>query len=170
MTLIELFENKPVQDVGTFNSIFVTCPIIGFNHSDSVEILGPVRGGRRILVNGKELVLDIPNSIVTNKNNTRAKRIKLPKKTITVVNSQAKPLPIAYKALSPGQFMVYSALKELGEVYNVTKFSQMLNMSYRAIQENLKELYRMGLVRSESVNTSKGNTSKISIDTSKVLL
>ena len=57
MTLIELFESKPVQDVSTFNSIFKTTPILGYNEKLLVEILEPAYEDSRFIQVGEERIV-----------------------------------------------------------------------------------------------------------------
>jgi hypothetical protein len=166
MTLIELFESKPAQDVGTFNSIFKTCPIIGHDFSSEVEILNMTNNGRRIKVGNEELFMNLPNSLTELKKVPVVVRTRMPR--VSYVDNIT--LPKLYKELKPSQFMVYSALKELGEVHNVTKLSDMLNMNYKTLQDSLKELYRKGLISSERVISNKGSSIKISIDAAKKLI
>jgi DNA-binding MarR family transcriptional regulator len=154
MNLIELFESKPFQDVGTFNSIFKATPILGFSSSTEVEILGMTPKGRRILVGGQELTIDL---IVDGKQKkVKAKRIHKERE----VKAPIKPLSKLFSDLTPSEFMLYSAIKEAGEVNGLTKLLPMLNMNYKTSIKALKKLVEKKLVVCE--NKSK-NFNRISL-------
>ena len=142
MNLINLFESKPFQDVGTFNSVFKTTPILGFDSSLEVEIGNITSTGRRLLVGGKEITM----SLEVNKKEqaVREKRER--------ISSFSKPnksgtLSRFYKELSPSEFMLYSALKELGVVYGVSQLSKLVNLTTTTCGKTLKSLQEKKLVQ-----------------------
>lgn len=159
MTLIDKFEAMPFQDVGTFNSIFKTTPIIGFCFSTQVEIKGPVIGGRKILVGDSELVLNIPNHEKEIKSRTR--RVSKKKRVLRTEKPVVKTLPSVFKELTPSQFMLYSALKLVGNTSNISALAAMMSLTRRTIAPSLKVLEAKGLVKTECIN---GGVKKISVD------
>jgi hypothetical protein len=154
MNLINEFESKPFQDVGTFNSIFKTTPILGFEPSLEVTILGMTPTGRKILVGETEIVLNLAaeKKVVT--------KVKVQKTSNFAKPEKAKELSTLYKELSPSEFMLYSAIKELGEVYGVSQISQMVNLSLKTCTNSLKVLHDKKLVE---VSTAYRGISKISL-------
>jgi DNA-binding transcriptional ArsR family regulator len=147
MNLIELFESKQFQDVGTFNSIFKATPILGFSSSSEVEICGVTAKGRRVLVNEQELFIDLLA-------NERAEKLaKVRRLTQRVRKPKAKKvfgtLPPLFHKLNAGEFMVHAALKELGEVSDAHQFSTVLPMERRTIHNLVTSLEAKGMVKIE---------------------
>ena len=142
MNLIDIFESKPFQDVGTFNSVFKTTPILGFDLGLEVEIGSLTSTGRRLLVGGKEIIL---NLAVNKKEQVAAARIiqrsRFKKPTQSIALSRF------YKELSPSEFMLYSAIKELGVVYGVSQLSRLVNLTTKTCGKTLKSLQEKKLVQ-----------------------
>jgi DNA-binding MarR family transcriptional regulator len=165
MNLIEKFENMPFQDVGTFNSIFKNSPILGFDFSTEVEIgnLTP-DNQRRVKVGENVLFLDL-----TQKSRVEIKRVEKAKRKLQKVSlSKPKTLPAIYSMLTPTEFMVYLAIKELGEVDGVTTLAKILPMTTKTISNCLVKLSRLGLVQKKKVSDGEKTFLKI-IDTRKLL-
>jgi hypothetical protein len=141
MSLISEFESKPFQDVGTFNSIFKTTPILGFSSDLEVTILGMSTSGRKVLVGETEIVLDlaVEKKPVVRTKQARVRKFAKPEKT--------RELSLLYKELSPSEFMLYSAIKELGTVYGVSQVSRMVNLSFKTCVNCLKTLQERKLVQ-----------------------
>lgn len=139
MNLIELFENKPFQNVGTFNSIFPASPILGVSSELEVEIKEQTPMGRKILVGEETIFIDLQVY------KQRKLRVRTPyiKKTVT---TKKKTLPSIYLELTPTEFMIYSALKELGSVSSQGELSRLINVTRRSIGGNLERLIKLGLV------------------------
>jgi len=167
MNLIAKFESMPFQDVGTFNSIFKNTPILGFPFSSQVEIRGIVAGERRnILVGDTTVELDL-----TQGKNARdfqqpyVRRFENKVKPAKVV--KVKPvLPIIYKQLTGTEFLIYSAVKELGEVHGITELSRHISLTTKSIYNNLPRLEKLGYVKTERAISESGDYTKISVDTS----
>lgn len=142
MNLIELFESKPFQDVGTFNSVFKTTPILGFDSSLEVEIGNMTPMGRRLLVGGRELIL----SLEVNK---KEQVIRQKRKRVSTFSKPNKPGTLSrfYKELSPSEFMLYSAIKELEVVFGVSQLSRLVNLTTKTCGKTLKSLQEKKLVQ-----------------------
>ena len=166
MNLIEVFEKKPFQDVGTFNAVFKTTPLLGFSSELEVEIKDLVNGRRRLLVGEQEVFLDLTQ--------TKLSRAFAEKETMPVlkeakkklfVKKQGIQLPEILRKLSPSEFMIYHALKEMGEVNGILELSRNISLTSKSIYNNLPRLVKLGLVKTSNVNSDKGNFLKISVDT-----
>ena len=165
MNLIELFEKKPFQDVGTFNAIFKTTPILGFPANAEVEIKGLVNGGmRRIEVGGTELILDLAPT--KNAQKVAEKRAKFTKDKVRCKKTKAE-LPPIYKQLTASEFMTYYAIKELGSVSGMTELSRHISLTRNTISKCLVKLKKLGWIKTETVapDTTGGAFLKITIDT-----
>lgn len=157
MNLLDKFESMPVQDVGTFNSIFKHNPILGFPSDAQVEICGIGKEDTRIIkVNGETLYKDLKYRQPATKR-PRIKKISQLKK----VSLQETKLPEVYGLLKPAEFMIYSAVKELGSVVGATELAKQLNLSQKTILTNLPKLIKLGLVETEKVATVSGSSFKI---------
>lgn len=166
MNLIEKFDNMLVQDVGTFNSIFKTTPILGYDSNLEVEILGLGKDGqRKIRVGDVEFYMDL----------TQRKSIKPEKKRVTFVRPRGvldraektkASLPKVYKMLRPAEFIIYSAIKELGEVDGIEELSRHISVSNKTIIANLPRLIQLGLVKKKYVACDSGAFNKLTVDTS----
>lgn len=156
MNLIEKFENMPFQDVGTFNSIFKYNPILGHSHDSEVEILGVYRDNLRIIkVNGELIHKDLTHKTLPAKIKAQIKKTEIERAV-----SQTKKLPDIYK-LKPTQFMIYSALKELGYVVGAADLARQLNLSNKTVLTNLQHLIKLELVTKKRVVTNSGSFSKL---------
>ncbi len=165
MNLIEKFENMPFQDVGTFNSIFKNSPILGFDFSTEVEIgnLTP-DNQRRVKVGEDVLFLDLTQKSQVEVRKVSKKQSKLEK----VAVSKPKTLPAIYSMLTPTEFMVYLAIKELGEIDGVTSLSSMISITTKTISNCLIKLSTLGLVDKKRVSSGDKTFLKI-VDTGKLL-
>lgn len=141
MNLIDIFESKPFQDVGTFNSVFKTTPILGFAPDLEVVIGSMTSTGRRLSVGGKEIIL----SLAVNKKEQQVKA-KVTSKSAFNKPKQTETLSSLYKELSPSEFMLYSAIKELGTVYGISQVSRLINLTSRTCGNALKVLNEKKLV------------------------
>lgn len=161
-SLIEIFENKPSQNVSTFNSIFKKTPILGYPAGTEVEIfeLYP-EDKRRIVVGDDILYLKIAQPKKKPKKPKQEYMHILPKTEI----SETK-LPEIYKLLNPSQFMIYMAIQTLGEAGGIEDLSRQLSINRRTVYNNLKELVKLKLVRTEMVSIKGKSVLKISIDLS----
>lgn len=166
MNLIDKFENMPFQDVGTFNSIFVTTPLLGFE-ADEPVLIGALTSSneRKILVGNKEVLIDL----------TQRKALK-PEKRVTFVKPKgiterctksSLNLPVVYKLLKPTEFMIYSAIKEAGEVDGIEELSRKISISNKTIIANLPRLIELGLIKKKYVTVigKTGSFNKLTIDT-----
>lgn len=157
MNLIDKFENMPVQDVGTFNSIFKHNPIMGFPFDAEVEICGIGKENTRVLkVNGEFIQKDLTYKMPTRKIIKETKTNNLEK-----VEFGTKKLPEIYSKLKPTEFMIYSAVRELGFVVGIIELSKQLNINNKTVLTNLPKLIKLGLVRKERVATNSGSYFKI---------
>lgn len=162
MNLIEKFENMPFQDVGTFNSIFTDSPILGFPMDTSVEIKELVAGTRRVLVGEETLFLDLLQKV----KRVPVKKEKVEKVVVyEKVSKKQLSLSDIYKRLKPTEFMIFSAIKEVGEVHGVEEFARNLPLSNKTIANSLKRLVELRLVKTEYVTCESGSFTKIIIDT-----
>lgn len=168
MTLIEKFENMPVQDVGTFNSIFKTTPILGFNSNLEVEIGDVTKDDQRKILVGTEVIL---------MNLTQKKSVKEKKKTVTFVRPMGtlekvkkvtKTISNLYKLLTPTEFMIYSAIKEAEEIHGIEELSRQIFVSNKTIIANLPRLISLGLVKKQYVacEGKAGSFNKLTVDAS----
>jgi DNA-binding MarR family transcriptional regulator len=142
MNLIDIFESKPFQDVGTFNSVFKTTPILGFAPDLEVVIGSMTSTGRRLSVGGKEIIL----SLAVNKKEQQL-RAKVTRKSAFNKPKQTDILSSIYKELSPSEFMLYSAIKELGTVYGISQVSRLINLTSKTCAKTLKTLQEKNLVK-----------------------
>jgi predicted transcriptional regulator len=165
MNLIEKFENMPFQDVGTFNSIFKNSPILGFPFSEDVEIGSLTTDNqRRVKVGETVLLLNL-----TQKSQVKIKRIERTEKKLEKVSlSVSKTLPVIYSMLTPTEFMIYFAIKELQEVDGVITLSKILPITTKTISTCLTKLSKFGLIQKKKVYDGEKTFLKI-IDTRKLL-
>jgi predicted transcriptional regulator len=165
MNLIEKFENMPFQDVGTFNSIFKNSPILGFPFSEDVEIGNLTTDNqRRVKVGETVIFLDL-----TQKTQVEVRRVeKKERKLQRVTTVKLKTLPVIYSMLTPTQFMVYLAIKELEEVDGINTLAKILPMTTKTISNCISKLSKLGLVQKKKVSDGEKTFLKI-IDTRKLL-
>jgi len=150
-SLIELFENKAFQDVGTFNSIFTQTPILGFSADTEVEIKELTAGGtRRIVIAGQDVFMDIKQA--TPKTNNRIKTKIKPLKKVN--NLEKRTLPEVFKILKPTEFLVYQAIKFLGSVDSIEQLSKQISINRKTISLNIKKLKKMNLIVTEKVSSN----------------
>jgi DNA-binding MarR family transcriptional regulator len=164
MNLIELFEKRPFQDVGTFNAIFKTTPLLGFPATMEVEIKELVREKRRIVVGETELLLDLTQKKLPSKAMLEQKGLSKKAKKLLAIKKEAK-LPDIYKTLKPSEFMIYSAVSELGSVDGITELAKHLSIDQRSIRNNLTRLEKLGLIKTTSVACRSGEFLRLSVDT-----
>ena len=165
MNLIEKFENMPVQDVGTFNSIFTATPIMGFSFETKVQIKDLVAGRRRIVVGDQELFIELSQKT---RKVPEQKKKSVTKKTGTQykkVNKKELSLSPIYKMLKPTEFMIYSAIKQVTEIHGFEEFSRQIGLSNKTVAANIKRLVELKLVKCEYVVSVDGSFNKITIDT-----
>lgn len=166
MNLIDKFESMPVQDVETFNSIFITTPLLGFGPNETV-LIGALTSGneRKILVGDKEIFMDLTQrkSLKLEKRKTFIK----PKRNIERCVKSSLELPSIYKILKPAEFMIYSAIKEVGEVDGVEELARRISISNKTILANLPRLIKLGLIKKKYVTIigKAGSFNKLTIDT-----
>lgn len=164
MNLISKFENMPEQTVKTFNKLFKSTPIVGFNSNDEVRI-GEVSTGneRKVYIGESVLSIDLTQNkkVKSNKKIVKKSTKKLEKMVKKDLN-----LPSIYKILTPTEFMVYSAIREAGEVDGIEELSEQLSIINKTIYTNLKRLTALGLVKSRMVADNSGRFNKLTIDTS----
>jgi predicted transcriptional regulator len=165
MNLIEKFENMPFQDVGTFNSIFKNNPIMGFPFSLEVEIGNLTNDNKRKIKVGETVIfLDL-----TQKSQVEVRRLeKKERKLQKVTSTKPKTLPVIYSMLTPTEFMVYLAIKELEKVDGINTLAKILPMTTKTISNCLLKLSRLDLVQKKKVYDGEKTFFKI-IDTRKLL-
>lgn len=148
LNLIEVFENKPAQDVGTFNAIFKQTPIMGFSFDTPVQIKELNQGDeRRIAVGDSTILLKIVQS--KHKPKEKAKKISVLKKTSS---EPSKELPEIFKKLNPSEYMVYNAILLLGKVNSIEEFSKKINLTRKTISAVIKRLSEMKMISTELVS------------------
>jgi DNA-binding MarR family transcriptional regulator len=164
MNLIEKFENMPFQDVETFNRIFKTTPILNKDKDLDVRICELTPSNMRRLVVGEEtMFLDL-----TQKKNTdfqKKKKVVNKKSNLKKVLKVSKKLPDIYKILRPTEFMIYSAIKEAGEIHGVEELSRQIFVSNKSILANIPRLIELKLIKKEYVacDNKAGSFNKLSI-------
>jgi len=147
MNLIEKFENMLVQDVGTFNSIFTTTPIMGYDSNEPVEIgkLGQA-DTRQVKIGSSTVIMKLAQNkkIISVK---KEQDVKLPK------SLKKKPnISELYKILRPSEFMIYSAIKEAGEFSGIEELSKYTSLSTKTIFSKLPRLIELGLIEKKMVH------------------
>lgn len=164
MNLIEKFESMPFQDVGTFNSIFKKTPILGVASSVIVEIAELNSSNRRrIKVGGDSIFLDLTQKYM---NVESIKKPVVTKKKQERVIKISRSLSSLYKTLKPAEFMIYSAIRDMGEVDGIEELARKISIHSKTIAVNLHRLVDMGLVKKQTLICSSGIFSKLTIDTS----
>ena len=164
MNLIEVFENKPFQDVGTFNAVFRSTPILGFSTTAEVEIREVVSGGkRRVLVGGETLFIDLTQKKIVSEEKRASKQVRA--RLSKLFKKKKKQLPELYRKLSASEFMILSAVRELGEVDGISELTKNISLSRKTISQSLPRLISLGLIKTERGISEEGNFLKISIDT-----
>lgn len=154
LNLIEVFENKPFQDVGTFNSIFKQTPIVGFSFDTPVQIKELNQGDeRKILVGDATIFLKIIQS--KHKPKEKIKKIPILKKAFS---EPSKELPEIFRKLNPTEYMIYNALLILGKINSIEEFSKKINVSRRTISNAVKRLSDMKMISTELASVN-GNPS-----------
>jgi hypothetical protein len=153
MNLVEKFENMPFQDVGTFNSIFKTTPILGFKFDEIVQI-GNVshEDKRKVMVGDSVILMDLTQKKLNTSTETRQSK-KIPK--FLKVETRISNL---YKILSPSEFMIYSAIKEAGEFSGIGELSKHTSLTTKTISSRMPKLLELGLVNKTSVCCEKSHT------------
>ena len=165
MNLIQIFESKPFQDVGTFNSIFVNTPLIGFSSNDTVEICELGKDNkRRILVNDSfEIFLDI-----TQKKLKEEKKQRIVKQSVKRISLEKKNFSKLYQILTPTQFVLYHAIESVGEIDSIGQLSEATRLERKTVSVNLNKMESMGFIKKTLVD--KGNYFfKITIDKNKII-
>jgi hypothetical protein len=161
-SLIEIFENKLAQDVGTFNSIFKKTPILGYPADTKVEIHGLFPEDKRKIIVGDDTLY---MTIVQPK-----KKPKKPKKgrirILPIAQPTNKKLPEIYRLLNPSQFMIYMAVQTMGAVDGIQELARQLSIESRTIRNNIKHLIKLKLIRTESVAVNGKSVLKLSVDLS----
>lgn len=170
MNLIEQFEDMLVQDVGTFNSIFTTTPILGFDSDIEVRICELCNGNqRKILVGSEVLLMDLTQK----KSIKKEKRVTFvkPKGELERCSKVSADIPNIYKVLKPTEFMIYSAIKEVGEVDGIEELARKISVSNKTIISNLPRLIQLGLIKKKYVTVigKAGSFNKLVVDTSVIL-
>ena len=142
MNLIDVFESKPFQDVGTFNSVFKTTPILGFDVDLEVVIGLMTPTGRKLTVGGKEIILNLAV------NKKQMQKVEAKKAVRSRFKQPVKSIGLSslYKELSPSEFMLYCAIKELGTVYGISQASKLINLTTKTCGNALKVLNEKKLV------------------------
>jgi hypothetical protein len=167
MNLIEKFENMPVQDVGTFNSIFKTTPIMGYDFSTEVQIYELKADNKRRIQVGNEVVFI---DLTQRKSIKEEKRVTFvrPRGKLNKSKKISRELPKVYKILKPTEFMIYSAIKEVGEVSGIEELSRKISITNKTIIANLPRLIQLGLVKKQYVSCEgeTGSFNKLTVDTS----
>jgi predicted transcriptional regulator len=161
MNLLDKFENMPFQDVGTFNSIFKTTPILNVDYSTRIEICEMHKDNTRKIIVGDEIIfMDL-----TQRNNMDFEKKKAVKKqsNFKKITKVIKELPTLYRTLKPTEFIIYSAIKELGEVHGIEELSRQISISNKTILINLPRLIELNLVKKEYVTCENGSFNKLSI-------
>jgi predicted HTH transcriptional regulator len=161
-SLIEIFESKPAQDVGTFNRIFKKTRIKGYPKDAEVEIHGLFSEDKRKITIGNDTIY---MRIVQPK-----KKPKKPKQEYVYMlpkseASDAK-LPEIYKTLKPSQFMIYMAIQTMGAVDGIEELARQLSIESKTIRNNIKDLIELKLIRTEMVSVNGKSVLKLSIDLS----
>jgi DNA-binding MarR family transcriptional regulator len=153
MELISKFENMPFQDVGTFNSIFKTTPLLGFNTSEEVKIKSIIPGkGRLILVGGVEVFLDLSNEVktrpvekvrISTKQYIKRKNRRYYEKKMGMEGK----LPRIFNELTPFEFFAFHCVKKLKEttVSEICKELRITNQ--RTVNNHIKSLVDKGYVK-----------------------
>jgi hypothetical protein len=141
MNLIEKFENMPFQDVGTFNSIFKTTPILGFKFDEIVQIGNVSHEDKRRITVGDNVIL---MSLSQKKLNTPTKARQLGK--IPKVQKVETRISNLYKILSPSEFMIYYAIKEAGEFSGIGELSKHTSLTTKTISSRMPKLLELGLI------------------------
>lgn len=164
MNLIKIFEDMPVQNVKSFNQVFKTTPIVGFDSDEDVRVGEMTTGNeRRIYVGDSVMSMDL-----TQKKSIRVKKkvVEKPIKKLEMVEKTSRDLPSIYKILKPTEFMIYLAIKEVGQVDGIEELSRKISISNKTILSNLKRLTDLGLVMSKRVTGKEGSFNKLTVDTS----
>lgn len=149
MNLIEKFENKPFQNVGTFNSIFVRTPILNKDANTPVRI-GRLESGdfRQVFVGSELILLKLNQKQKPLKKQVIKKQGKLKIEKV----SDRDNLPSIFKKLTPQQFMVYYAIKLKKVFYGTKELNEELNLCTRTISNCIKHLKKLNYVKSQKVN------------------
>lgn len=163
MNLIEKFENKPFQDVGTFNAIFAKTPILGEDARSEVRIGRLINGDlREVFVNDKKLFLNLNQKIKkVIKKRIQKKASKLRREEVLEEGNQLSSI---FKKLSAYDFFVFSAIKEVRVFYGVGDLAQELKLCRRTAQSIIKKLERLNLVNSEKIVHNGVVLNKLTID------
>lgn len=158
MELITKFENMPFQDVGTFNSIFKTTPLLGFKSDMAVKIKNIVPGkGRLILIGDVEVFLDLSNGEKTPPvDKPRISKIQYIKRKNRRYYEKKMgidgKLPLMFKELTPFEFFALHCVKKMKET-TVSEICKELRITNQRTMNNcLKSLADKGYVKSRQKN------------------
>jgi DNA-binding transcriptional ArsR family regulator len=155
MNLIDLFESKPVQDVGTFNSIFKGSPILGHDYSKPVAIKELIPGvGRKLQVGDLELFVELKTSVPTVPKKTKGagqvRRIQRKNKNYyekKTTGENVKTIARALLELTPWEYYTLACLRCL-EQATVPEIAKKLKVTnYRTIQNHMHSLLEKGYVK-----------------------
>ena len=168
MNLIEKFENSTNQTVETFNKIFTKTPITGCD-SYSEVIIGELGkdNKRKVLVGNEVFYLDLTQKESFVKKE-KVKSVKYESK-LSRSTKISRKLPDIYRILRPTEFLIYCAIKEVGQIDGVEELSRQISISNKTIIANLPRLISLGLIKKEYVGcTGKaGSFNKLSINLDK---
>jgi hypothetical protein len=167
MTLIDKFESMPFQDVGTFNSIFRSTPILGYGVGVEVEIRGVLTGNYRTIYVGKDhMQMDLTQRKLKTESVNRVKRLssKAIKET-KFSNRDVDGLKLSpiFKDLKASEFLIYMAVKELGSVSGILELSRSISLTPKTIHNNIENLIKLGYLKKENIKDSKGNFTRLYI-------
>ena len=93
----------------------------------------------------------------------KEKKREKPKNVRPRHDKMAITLPEIYRILSPVEFVIYSAIKEVKEVGGVEELSRHLGISNKTILLRLKKLVDLNLVKREFVSCGSGSYLKITL-------
>jgi predicted DNA-binding transcriptional regulator len=166
VNLIEKFENSLDQTVKTFNSIFTKTPIMGYDLTEEVVICELNKDNKRkVLVGNDVLFLDLTQKEIYIMQEKKA-IVKKSSKKLNKSTKLSRNLPSIYRILKPTEFLIYSAIKEVGEVDGVEELSRQIGISNKSIIANLHRLVSLGLIKKEYVACSgvSGSFNKLSLN------
>ena len=162
-SLIDIFEESENQTVEQFNKVFKATKLLGYDDSEIVSIGELCAGNERVItIRGNTFRL-----------NLEQKTTKPERKKKAVVNVANKPRKVEekrklslsdiYKTLKPTEFMLYSAIKEVGQVDGMEEFSRAVRISNKTIALNIKRLVELNLIKIEEVASTSGNFNRITL-------
>lgn len=172
MNLIEVFESKPFQDVGTFNAIFKDTPILGFPFTEEVRLKELVPGkGRRILVAGQELFIELNAAVKTPPKKERrvseiARKSRSNRKQYEKRAGFDGKLPRIMKELTPSEFFAFTCIKKMGETTVAEICYELKITNYRTMHHHINALISKGYIKIVG-KTSSGRVFSIDADKNK---